>query len=148
MTTDPSVMATGAACCAPEHLHYAAVVGCGLANTLVTGVWCIALGKTWMKAAKVTIKKLSGANMPLVVLGWVGSSFLIALSTAYLLKLTHAGDTTSALRAAWSVWVGFTLAASVNDYITLRRGWRLFALNMGQYLLLFTLSAVLLTAWH
>jgi len=149
MTTDPTPMVTGAMCCAPEHLNYLAVLACGAVNFVVGGWWysSMGFGKAWMKAAKVNPRKANTANMGMLYAGWIATSFFMALSMAYLLMLTHAGDATSALRAAWTVWLGFTCASAAGDYLALQRGWTMYAINMGQYFVIFSLNALILTAW-
>jgi len=150
MTTDSTPLIPGALCCTPEHLNYLAVLACGVVNFAVGGWWYspMGFGKAWMKAAKVNPRKLDTSNMGQMYAGWIGTSFLMALSMAYLLRLTHADDAVSGLRAAWTVWIGFTCASAAGDYLALRRGWTMYAINMGQYLVNFTLNALILTAWH
>jgi hypothetical protein len=135
-----------------DHLNYTAILACGALNFVVGGLWYSGYGfaKAWMKAAKVTPRKLStsNANMGLLYTGWIAMSFLVALSMGYLLMLTHAADASSALRAAWTVWIGFTVAAGMGDYLALGRGMKLFAINMGQHFVTFTLNALILSAWR
>jgi hypothetical protein len=133
-----------------DHLNYTAVLACGALNFFVSFLWYSPMGfmKSWMKAAKLTPKSINRSNMGLMYAGWVTMSFLVALSMGYLLMLTHATDATSGLRAAWTAWIGFTVAAAMGDYMALRRGMPLFMINMGAHLVNFSLNALVLTAWR
>ena len=135
---------------APAHLNYLAVLACGALNFVVGGLWYsgYGFGKAWTKAAKHRPGKVDSSTMSLLYTGWIAMALLVALSMGYLLMLTGASDTRSALRAAWTVWIGFTVAGSMGDYLALQRGFKLFAVNMGQHLVTFTLNALILVAWH
>lgn len=148
MTTDPTVMATGAMCCAPEHLNYLTVLIAGAANFVIGGLWYsqYMFAKPWMKAAKINPRKMNTSNMGLMYAGWVAMSLLSALSIAYLLKLTHAATLVDVLRTAWTAWFGFVVVGAMGDYLAMQRGMKLFAINMGQQFVTITVSALIVSA--
>lgn len=150
MTDAGNAMMAAAPLMAPEHLNYAAVLAAGVANFVIGGLWYSPFGfaKPWMKAAKHRPGKVAPGTMGLLYTGWLSMAFLVAVSMAYLLKLTNATDATSALRAAWTVWIGFTVAGAMGDYLALQRGFKLFAINMGQHFVTFTLNALILVSWR
>jgi hypothetical protein len=133
-----------------DHLNYTAVFACGVINFAIGGFWYTPLGfgKAWMKAAGHRPRNTTSSTMVKLYTGWVAMALLVALSMGYLLMLTHATDASSGLRAAWTVWLGFTCAGAAGDYLAMQRGWKLFAINMGAHLVTFTVDALVLTAWR
>ena len=134
----------------PVHLNYLAVLVCGLVNFAVGGLWYspVLFADAWMKAAKHRPSRGAVQGIGMMYAGAVASAFVVALSVAYLLKLTHAEDAAGALRAVWTAWIGFTCATAVGDYAFLRRGLPLFVINMGVHLVTLTANALILNIWR
>ncbi len=148
--TDPGTAMMAAAPLAPEHLNYLAVLAAGAANFLLGGLWYspVLFAAPWMKAAGLNPKKMDMSGVGLMYAGAVLTSLVVALSLAYLLKLTHAASAVDALRVAWTCVIGFAIATALGDYQFLRRSMTLYAINMGLHVVTFTASALILSAWR
>ncbi len=133
----------------PTHLNYLAIAVCGGVNFLMGGVWYSALfGKAWLKATRVNPDALNRSGVGARYATAFAGGLVVALCLAYLLKLTHAGTTTEALRTAWTAWFGFTVVATLGDYTFLSRGATLFAINHGLSLVNVTVNALILSGWR
>lgn len=139
-------------CCAamPDHLKYAAILACAVANFAIGWAWYspMLFMKPWLKAIGKKPSQLKTDGMAGMMAGWFVGSFLSALTIAYLMHVSHAEDTVAALRITWAGWIGLTAAAASGDYLAQRRGFPLFAINMGELLVAFSVDAVILANWH
>lgn len=134
---------------ASAHLNYLAVLVCGVLNFGLGGAWYSALfAKAWLKAAKLDPEKMDKSGVGGMFALAAVTAVFVPLCMAYVFKLAHVSSTLEGLRFAWTIWLGFTVAATSGDYAFLRRGFALNAINNGLHLCTFTLSAVILSLWR
>lgn len=131
------------------HLNYLAVATAAILNFVIGGLWYSALfGQAWLKAAKLDPADMDKSGMGAMFAGAAGAAVIVSLSLAYVLELAHARTVVNGLQVAWTLWLGFVCATTVGDYLFLRRGVPLYAINMGLHLVTFSVGAVILTLWR
>lgn len=133
----------------PQHLNYPAILVSGIANFVLGGMWYspALFAKPWMKAAKLDARKMDMTGVGAMYAGAALGGLMVALCLAYILRIAGAGTVMEALRIGWTCWLGFVAAATLGDYLFLRRGAVLFLINNGLHLLTFSVSSIILVLW-
>jgi len=118
------------------HINVVAVVVAMLSSMAVGSVWYAqsVFGKTWIKLAKIDMKKNSGNVVkPILV------TALVSLITAYVLahvtylsnQFFHNSFLQDALMTAFWVWLGFTAARFITHDAFEGRPWKLTFINIS-----------------
>lgn len=131
------------------HLNYLAVLVCWILNFVVGGLWySVLFGKLWMKATRRDWKKADMTGVGRMYGGAAAASLILVLGLAYILHISQATTVLGGLRVAWTLWVCMVCAATAGDYLFLRRGAALYAINMSLHLVNLTIGSVILVLWR
>ena len=133
----------------PHPLNYLAVLVAGAANFVIGGLWYspALFARPWMKAAKLNPKSMDMTGVGAMYAGAALSGIVVALCLAYIFRIAGADTVMDALRIGWTCWLGFVAAATLGDYLFLRRGMAMFLINNGAHLATFSASSVILALW-
>jgi hypothetical protein len=118
------------------HVNVIAVIVAMLSSMAVGSVWYAqsVFGKTWIKLAKIDMKKNSGNVVrPILV------TAVVSLITAYVLahvtylsnQFFHNSFLQDALTTAFWLWLGFTAARSITHDAFEGRPWKLTFINIS-----------------
>ena len=100
-------------------------------------------GTTWMKLVGLTEQQIrEGGKSPYV--GALLTSLIATYILAMLLNLINSQSVASAIIAAFMVWLGFSAAPTLNQYLFEGRPGRLFVINSLYVLFTLAITAVVL----
>lgn len=135
-------------------INYYAVAACGVAAMVLGFVWYGPLfGKQWMKLMNIgaqtsdEIKKAQKAMIPTYVL-----TFVLALFQAWVLSYYIKGwaDASGVTNALW-IWAAFVIptvfGATMWNGSSNKVAWSRFAIQGGNYLVLFIIFGLILENW-
>ncbi len=130
------------------HINYLAVVVAAVINMVVGAVWYSPglFAKQWMKATGKSIDQ-TGSPGPAYGLMALGSLVMAWMLAFFIGKLSLV-DFGSGLTLGIMVWLGFVVFPQAANYIFEGRSVKLFAINVGYFLVSFALMGGLLAAWH
>ncbi len=81
-----------------------------------------------------------------------GITFVGALLMSYVLMhfvvATHANSILWGVKTAFWLWLGFTAATTISDYLFAGRPLKLYAINAGYYLVVALIVGALFGLWH
>lgn len=132
-------------------------VSVNLLAVLVAAVVNMIIGAVWYSSAlfagpwqKLTGKsaadmKSAGATKG-YVLTFVGA-LLLSYILAYVLQLTATTTIMEALKMGFWLWLGFTAATSLSDYVFSGRPMKLYWINNGYQLVSILVMSVILVSW-
>jgi hypothetical protein len=132
-------------------MDYLAVLVAAIALYAVGWLWFGYLFQTqWRRLMGVTSETMEegrrqgrGMTMALGFLASLVICFVLAIFEGALGVETAAGG---AIIAAW-LWLGFVAPTMLNMVLYERRPWRLYAINVFQYLLALALAGIIIAVW-
>ena len=131
---------------AMANLNWLAILVAALAAFMIGGLWYgPLLGKAWMAEAGMTEERFKSAN-PLKVYGLSLTANLVAAFS--LAMFIGAGDLKFGLFAGFMTGLTFVAMALGVTYLFEQRSLRLWLINSGYQVLLFTVMGAILGAWH
>lgn len=131
-------------------MNYLAVLVGALINMAVGSLWYspVLFAKSWMKLIGVKEMGKPGKEMGKLY----GIAFVAALVMSYVLMRImmdlHVTDAVWGIKIGLWVWLGFTAATTVSDYLFAKRPLKLYAINTGYYLVVSVLLGALFGVWH
>ena len=129
-----------------EHINWIAVPVAALAGFAVGGLWYGPLfGKAWMQETGITMEQARAASM----LRIYGTTFVLNLVAACSLAMfIGAGDMRFGAFAGFMTGLTFIATAFGITYLFEFRSFRLWLINAGYQVVIFTLMGTILGAWH
>jgi hypothetical protein len=127
-------------------INYLAVLVAAIVNMAVGALWYspALFAKPWMK---LTAKKDMGSPGPGYALSTLGS-LLIAFFLADFAVKTSTTGFGRGLVLGLLAWIGFVATTYAASYVFEGRPLKLYALNVGYYLVTFMLMGGIVAAWH
>lgn len=127
-------------------IHWLAIVAAAALGFVVGGLWYGPLfGKAWQAARGLSDEKIAEANMPMIF----GLVALLNLFSAFILDhvLTTYGapDIELAMMITGGAALGFILPAFAVNYLFARQSLRLFAIDGGYWLVIYSLMGAVLS---
>jgi len=129
--------------------HYAILV-CALIQWFLGAIWYspVLFAKPWMAIVGIQPGNAKKSSMITgMILSFVGS---LMLSFVLAHMVIWAGATTAAWGAliGFIAWAGFMAAPLAASYVYEGRPFKLFAINLGYWLVGLVVSGILLAVWH
>jgi hypothetical protein len=131
---------------AMANVNWLAVIVAALAGFAVGGVWYGPLfGKAWMQEVGMTEEKMRSANMVRIY----GTVLLLNLiAAASLAMFIGGGDLNFGLFAGFMTGLTFIATALGVTYLFESRSLKLWLINSGYQVVIFTVMGAILGAWH
>jgi hypothetical protein len=131
----------------PGNTNWLAILLAALAGFAVGAIWYGPLfGKAWMRESGVTLEKAKSANMPKLYGTVLALNLIAAGSLAMFIGPT--GDWRFGLFAGFMTGLTFVSTALGVIYLFESRSLRLWLINAGYQVVIFSLMGVVLGAWH
>lgn len=131
------------------HVNLGAVAVATLINIVIGSFWYspLVFGKAWSKLTGLNMMEMpkKAANLAIGIVAL--SALLQSLALAVVITSLGAYTVSQGLTIGLVIWVGFTAATTVGDTLYSRRGWKLWGLNSGFFLVVQLLNAVILSIW-
>lgn len=131
----------------PSPLNWIAILVSALAGFVLGGIWYGPLfGKAWMRESGMTPERAHSANMPKVY----GTVLLLNLIAAGSLAMFVGPNATWRFGLFAGFMTGLTFVATALGVIYLfeARGLRLWLINAGYQIAIFSVMGTILGAWH
>lgn len=131
-----------------DGINWLAVVVATLVAFALGGLWYskALFGNTWLEEVGLTEEAINNANMAKTF----GSTFVLQLLATIALAATLGADSTwmDGLQNGLFISVLWIATAYGITYLFEQRSMRLFFINAGYYVVLFSISGSILGAWH
>lgn len=101
--------------------------------------------KPWMKAIGKTEKQLQAEANPTVYAYSIVGAAVMLLVLSNVFRWAGITETTSAIGAAFLLWLGFVATASVLNTVFEGRSWSLWAIDNGYHLANVVIASIILT---
>lgn len=133
-----------------EGLNYGAIIVAWLVTVIVGAYWYspAGLGKLWAKLSGVNHMKLPEKEATASLVAVAVSSLLQVLALAVLLNSLEVQTVLWGVVVAIFVWFGFTALTTIGNTLYQRLGWKFWWLNASFFLIVMTLSAIILAWWQ
>jgi predicted membrane protein len=131
----------------PAHPNFIAILVSALAGFALGGIWYGPLfGKAWMRESGMTPEKTRSANMPKIY----GTVLVLNLIAATSLAMFVGPEATWRFGLFAGFMTGLTFIATALGVIYLfeSRGLRLWLINAGYQIAIFSVMGTILGAWH
>lgn len=132
-------------------INYWAILGAAVAMMVVGSLWYGPIfGKPWMKLAGISKegqKNEKGLSMPAAMALMFVCALVISDVLAHLIIATGAQTEGDALMLAFWVWLGFIVPTFASLVLFERRSFKLYLINVLQYLVSFGAAGVILAHW-
>jgi len=131
-------------------MNYIAILVGAVINMVVGSLWYspILFAKPWMKMIGKANKMMPGKHMGKLY----GITFVSALVTSFILmrfiQYLHVTDALWGIKIGLWLWLGFTAATTISDYLFAGRPIKLYFINSGYYLVVLVLLGGLFGIWH
>ncbi len=124
-------------------IHWIAILVAAVSGFMIGGLWYGPLfGKAWQAARGISDDAMKNANMPMIF----GLTFVLNLVAAFILDhtlATYTGlDTVTKVMIASGVALGFIIPAIGANYLFSRQSLRLFLIDSGYWLAIYTVMGV------
>jgi len=132
------------------YMNIPAIIVGALINMFVGFLWYspVLFAKQWMKLIKKTEKDLKKGNMSMMY----GTTFVMALLLSfmfmYFTNAFHIATVSEGIGLGFLLWLGFVVTTTISDYIFSGRPMKLYAINIGYYLVVMILVGGLFGVWH
>lgn len=129
-------------------INYFAVFLAAVLNMVIGYAWYSQslFGKEWMKMIGMTADKMKSGMGKAIGMGLV-TSFISAWVLAYLISVTGASGIAEAAQIAFWVWLGFTATAMFSSVLYENKPTKLWAINVGYYLVAYIVMAIAIVLW-
>ncbi|HEY4515123.1 MAG TPA: DUF1761 domain-containing protein [Candidatus Paceibacterota bacterium] len=132
-------------------INYWMVLLVGFVSVMLGAFWYSpkGFGKTWMAATGMTMggsdidKKSINKKYAITFL----ASLLGAYVMAHLVGITQLVTFWQGVQLGFWIWIGFIVPSMLGPMLWERKTWNYFIVNTGYYLVLFMLSAGILSEW-
>lgn len=130
-------------------MNYLAILVGALINMVVGALWYspVLFSKQWMKLTG--LKEMGSKNeMPKMYAITFVAAIVMSFVLMKLIADLHVMGALWGIKIGLWVWLGFTAAATISDYLFTKRPLKLYAINLGYYLVVSVLLGALFGVWH
>jgi hypothetical protein len=133
----------------PIDIHYAAVLAAAASNMVIGTLWYskVLFGKQWMTLIGKTEEQIKKGNPAKAMAGTAVAAFVMAYVMAHMVDFTRATTMSGGLQAGFWLWLGFVATVGTNSVFFEGKSWKLYALNMGYYLVSLLVMGAILAVW-
>jgi hypothetical protein len=129
------------------HVHWLAVVVAAVAGFPLGALWYgLMFGTAWMRETGITKERAGQANMPRIYAVTLVLNLLIATSLAMFIG--PRASLMDGLFAGYMAGLTFVAAAFGVSYLFEFRSLKLWAINAGYQVVVFSVMGTILGAWH
>ena len=130
-------------------MNWIVVVGAALAGFVIGGLWYGPLfGKVWQRESELSDSDIKNANMPLIF----GTTFLLNLLAAFI--LAHVLATFGApglslsVQIAGGIGLAFVATSIGVNYLFARKTLKLFVIDAGYWIVIYSVMGAVLSLAH
>lgn len=130
-------------------MNYLAILVGALINMVVGALWYspVLFSKQWMKLTG--LKEMGSKNdMPKMYAVTAVAAIVMSYVLMRLILDLHVSGAVWGMKIGLWVWLGFTAATTISDYLFTKRGLKLYAINVGYYLVVSLILGALFGVWH
>lgn len=130
-------------------MNYLAILVGALINMVVGALWYspVLFSKQWMKLTG--LKEMgSKKEMPKMYAITFVAAIVMSFILMKLITDLHVMGALWGVKVGLWVWLGFTAATTISDYLFAKRPLKLYAINVGYYLVVSVLLGALFGVWH
>lgn len=133
-----------------EGLNYWAIVAAWVITIVIGAYWYspTGFGKLWAKLSGVNHMKLPENEATRSIVAVAISSLLQVFALAVILNSLEVDSLLAGIGVTLFVWFGFTALTTIGNTLYQRLGWKFWWLNASFFLVVMTLSAIILTWWR
>ena len=102
-------------------------------------------GKTWLKLVTIKPKEIDKKQMPKLFLMGFLNTLVMSYVIGFILELTLTTTLIQATNVAFLTWLGFSATVMLSQVIWEKRNTKLFMLNIGYFLIINILMALIQT---
>lgn len=130
-------------------MNWLAILAGALINMVLGSLWYSPLlfAKPWMS---LTGKKSMGdkKDMPKTYGVLIVSSLVMSYVLMHFVQASNTNSWLWGAKVGFWLWLGFTAATTISDYLFAKRPLKLYAINAGYYLVVAVLVGALFGVWH
>jgi hypothetical protein len=130
-------------------MNWLAILVGALINMAVGALWYspVLFSKQWMQ---LTGKKEMGSkkDMPKMYAVTFVGALLMSYVLMHFVVATNAESWLWGIKVGFWLWLGFTAATTISDYLFVGRPLKLYAINAGYYLVVALIVGGLFGVWH
>lgn len=130
-------------------MNYLAILVGALINMVLGSLWYspVLFSKQWMK---LTGMKSMGEkkDMPKTYAILIVVSLIMSYVLMYFVRVSNANTWVWGAKIGFWLWLGFTAATTISDYLFTKKPMKLYAINVGYYLILAVIVGALFGVWH
>jgi hypothetical protein len=125
-------------------INYLAVAACGVASLVLGFIWYSALfGKAWQKEWGLTDEAVQNANMGVIFGGFLVLNLFAAFILGHVLATYGGPGVQVSLMIGFGVGLGFVATAIGGNYLFARKSLKLFLIDGGYWVLLYTIEGAI-----
>jgi hypothetical protein len=131
-----------------ESINWVSVLAATIIAFGIGGLWYSKLlfGDTWLKELKINTEEYGKPNMPKI---FGGSFVLLFIGNALLAAhLGNNADASSGLVAGLVISIAWISTAIGTNYLFARKSLKLFIIDSGYFVVLFSIAGLILGAWQ
>lgn len=134
-------------------LPYVPALVAAIAHFIIGMLWYspVLFGNIWMELNKFSKEHMAEnmkKNMPLIMIGGFGTSYIFALTIGFLFQLLQVSDVMSGLKIAVILWFGFNAVIQFGMVLWEGKPFKLFVIQAAYWLASFTAVAAILSTWQ
>jgi hypothetical protein len=132
-------------------LNYWSILVSGLLYFILGGLWyAVVFSKPYQAAVNFTEEqwKQAGKDFPKALIAHLISGLITAYILVHIVRFFGAEDFARGMESGFWMWLGFVLTIKINDLMFTKTHKYLFLIDIGFYLVVYTLMGGLLTVWR
>ncbi len=137
-------------------VNYFAIVVATVINTVLGFIWYgPLLGKPWIKEMGFTEEHMRRAQEKgmaqsyiLMIIGALLLNYVLAYWILVGEQAFGTLDVQMAMTAAFWAWLGFIATTMLGQVLWENKSWKLYAINIGYYLVSLEIAAIIITLWR
>jgi hypothetical protein len=134
-----------------SHINYLAVFSSAMIFFFIGGLWYIILfPKTWLDALNFdeSQQKKAEKGILITLIIYFVNGLILSFIMTNLLWAMQTFNFWDGVQNALLIWLGFVFTIALNTFLFEKRPWKLFLINISNYLVAFSLMGGILAAWR
>jgi len=130
-------------------MNWLAIIVGALINMVLGSLWYapFAFAKPWMSlTGKKTMGEKKDTTKTYAIL--IVSALVMSYVLMHFVQASGANSWLWGAKIGFWLWLGFTAATTISDYLFVGRPWKLYAINAGYYLVISLVLGALFGVWH